>query len=564
MNHAKDLSILIPARNEMFLARTVQDILEKMRGDTEILVGLDGQWASPPIPQHDKVTVLYYPNSIGQRALTNQLAKISQAKYVMKTDAHVCFDEGFDVKLMSEMKDDYTMIPLLRHLHVFDWKCKKCGSQWDQGKTPTQCFLRAGKSGKDKVPNPNCDNTTEFERVMFWEARKSPTNITYRFDNTLHFQYWKELADRPEAQVNEHLVESMSAQGSCFMLTREKYFELNICDEGHGSWGQQGTEIACKTWLSGGKLVINKKTWYAHLFRTQGGDFGFPYPNDNVTKAREYSKDLWFSNLEDLKKKWSPAKHDLKWLLDKFAPIPDWDMTKGIVYYTDNKLDPKIMEACQKQLKESAKNRRIVSVSLKKTDFGENITLNLERGYLTMAKQILAGLKELDTDIVFLCEHDVLYHPTHFDFIPSNKETIYYNTNVWRVRYEDGHAIRTDDCRQLSGLCAYRDVLIKHFEKRVSLLQDKLNSGVDERTFNGYIRSMGFEPGTHNREERVDDLKSERWEAPCPNLDIRHGENLTPTRWSKDKFRNEKYTRGWQEANELPEWGILKDVFNKY
>jgi len=57
------------------------------------------------------------------------------------------------------------------------------------------------------------------------------------------------------------------------MLTREKYWELNICDESLGSWGSQGIEVACKTWLSGGKCLVNHSTWYAHMFRTQGGDF---------------------------------------------------------------------------------------------------------------------------------------------------------------------------------------------------------------------------------------------------------------------------------------------------
>jgi len=317
-----DLSILIPARNEEFLARTVQNILQNIRGNTEVIVSLDGYWGAVPVDP--RVTVIHFPESIGQRAGTNQLARLSKAKYVMKVDAHCCFDEGFDVKLMSEMRDDYTMIPLMKHLHVFDWKCKKCGSQWDQGRTPQQCMIRVGRDGKGAEPNSACDNKTDFERVFFWEARKSPVNITYRFDRELIFQYWKEISLRPELQVNDKLVETMSIQGSCFMLTREKYWELDICDEGHGSWGQQGTEVACKTWLSGGKLIVNKDTWYAHLFRTQGGDFGFPYPNPGIPRAREYSKSLWFSNLEELKKRWSPAKYDLEWLINRFKPVPDW------------------------------------------------------------------------------------------------------------------------------------------------------------------------------------------------------------------------------------------------
>lgn len=63
-----ELSILIPARNEQFLARTVQDLLDHRRGATGIIVGLDGPWANPGIPDHPDVKILRYPESIGQRA----------------------------------------------------------------------------------------------------------------------------------------------------------------------------------------------------------------------------------------------------------------------------------------------------------------------------------------------------------------------------------------------------------------------------------------------------------------------------------------------------------------
>ena len=38
----RDLSVLIPARNEMFLQRTVDDVLKYKQADTEIIVVLDG------------------------------------------------------------------------------------------------------------------------------------------------------------------------------------------------------------------------------------------------------------------------------------------------------------------------------------------------------------------------------------------------------------------------------------------------------------------------------------------------------------------------------------------
>ena len=33
----KDLSILIPARSEMFLSRTIEDILQHIEADTEVI-----------------------------------------------------------------------------------------------------------------------------------------------------------------------------------------------------------------------------------------------------------------------------------------------------------------------------------------------------------------------------------------------------------------------------------------------------------------------------------------------------------------------------------------------
>src|SRR3990167_5481295 len=135
-----DLSILIPARNEMFLAKTIENLLENIEGKTEIIAVLDGEWTDPPITQDPRVTVIYFPESIGQREATNQACRISKAKYVMKIDAHCAVDKGFDVKMMADMQDDFTMIPTMYNLHAFDWVCDKCGNRWYQGPTPTQCF----------------------------------------------------------------------------------------------------------------------------------------------------------------------------------------------------------------------------------------------------------------------------------------------------------------------------------------------------------------------------------------------------------------------------------------
>jgi len=104
------------------------------------------------------------------------------------------------------------------------------------------------------------------------------------------------------------------------MCTRKKYWELDLCDEGLGNWGNQGIEVACKTWLSGGRVLCNHRTWYAHMFRTQGGDFSFPYHQSgrDVQKTKENVKSLFWDN------KWPKQVRPLSWLIEKFFPVPGW------------------------------------------------------------------------------------------------------------------------------------------------------------------------------------------------------------------------------------------------
>lgn len=533
------LSILIPSRNEMFLAKTINNILENIEGDTEIICVLDGAWSDPPVIDNPKVTLIYHNESIGQRAATNEACKLSKAKFVMKCDAHCAFDKGFDVKMMAEMHDDWTMAPLMKNLHAFDWVCKKCGDRRYQGPTPTKC----NKEG--------CDSK-EFERDLLWLAKKSPNSVSYCFDSEPHFKYFGEFSKRPEGQGD--ITESMSLQGSCFMMTREKYWELGVCDEDFGSWGSQGIEVAVKTWLSGGRVMVNHKTWYAHMFRTQGGDFGFPYhlSGNQVQTAKRYAKELFFGN------KWPKQVKPLSWLVEKFYPVKGWsdedikklkenegrfkgfrektkgEPTKGIIYYTDNSLNLKIAHKVQKNLKNMG--LPIVSASLKPMDFGKNVCLPLKRGYLTMFKQILGALEASTSEVIFFAEHDVLYSPSHFKFEPLRKDIFYYNQNVWRLRTTDGFAVHYD-CNQLSGLCCYRELAIGYYKDLIIKIEKE-----------GWNRRRGFEPGTH-------DNRWEAWKSEYPNVDIRHGKNLTLSKWSPADFRNSKYCVDWRESYAIPFWG---------
>jgi len=560
-----DLSVLIPSRNEMFLRRTVEDVLTHATRTTEVIVVLDGAWADPPLEQHPRVTVLYHPESVGQRAATNEAARIAQGRYVMKLDAHCSMAQGFDAALIDaaqELGDDVTQIPAQKNLHAFDWVCKGAGCGWRGYQGPTQQSCpKCGGSWADFV-----------EREMVWKPRQGVTTTAWRFDGDLHFQYWGAFSQRPEAQGTD-FPETMSCLGACWFMSRERYWQLGGMDEAHGSWGQMGTELGCKSWLSGGRMVTNRRTWFAHMFRTQGGDFSFPYPlaGSDQERARKHSRKLWKGN------KWPGQVRPLSWLIEHFAPVPGWEvmppdgrplapdtavarpapsvtgagpLSKGVVYYSDCRGDETILSACRRQLRAATNGHKLVAVTLAPVpdlDSPNVVLARYERGYLTMFRQILAGLEMCDADIVFLAEHDVLYHPSHFDFVPPDLRKVWYNVNVWKVDAATGRALHYRT-KQTSGLCAHRDILLAHYRARVAKVERE-----------GFSRRMGFEPGTHGRAERVDDLASDEWRSALPNIDIRHSHNLTPSRWSRDEFRNQRYTDEWTEADEVPGWGRMVD-----
>lgn len=524
------LSVLIPARNERWLSRTVQDVVSHAKGDTEVIVVLDGAWPEPgyELVQHPNVQVIHLPEPIGQRAATNLAARVSEADYVMKLDAHCSVADGFDVALMdaaAELGPAVTQIPAQKNLHIYNRVCP-CGRVEYQGSLSSPCVV--------------C-GTTEWTQDVVWKPRRGTTTTAWSFTPEPKFQYDGAMAERQQGDI----CDVMTSLGACFFMSRQRFHELGGLDESYGSWGSFGIEVALKSWLSGGRHVVNKRTWFAHFFRV--GGIGFPYDISGVDqeKARQRARDIWFNDA------WPGQVRPLSWLVETFWPVKEWtpehlasikpkqvsaDPTKGIVYYSDCRLPSDIAEASRLSVERSG--LPIVAVTLKPIDWSaaRNVVLPLERGYLAMFKQILAGLEALDTDIVFLAEHDVVYDKSHWTFTPPRSDCYYYNLAWWKVDAETGRAV-TYVSKQTSQLCANRLLLVEHYRKRVERVERE-----------GFTRAMGFEPGSHSRKERVDDVPSDVWRSQAPNLDIRHKHNLTPSRWSREQFRSQRNCEGWQES----------------
>ena len=232
-------------------------------------------------------------------------------------------------------------------------------------------------------------------------------------------------------------------------------------------------------------------------------------------------------------------------------------MTKGCIFYTD--LRPKwfILEKCKETLKKNCPYP-IVSVSLNKPiDLGKNIVLEgRERSYPTMLKQIAMALEELDTDIVFFLEHDVLYHPSHFDFVPPTDTVYYYNINNYRWSVKEDFAITYSGFHSLSALCCNRKLALEHFKARLKYIEDKgwdLERAREPR----WGRVIGYEPGTKPRRRGgFSDDTFEVWKSAGPNLDIRHRHCFSSPKTHREDFKHlpEDFTE--VKLEEVPYWDL--------
>jgi len=261
-----DLSVIIPARNEKYLLKTVDNICHHVKGQTEIIVGIDGEDTLKQIPYlvlqgklNGGIRLTVSVDTIGQRAMTNKLVKMAYGKYILKCDAHNSFSTGFDTELLKVMDDKTIMSPRLLSL--------------------------------------------DAEK---WQPIAEPKSASYCFDSDLIFQFNK------QAENDEPINETMCLQGSAFIVNKQTYFDWNLGDETLGSWGGQGVELGIKAYLNGGICKTNKNCFNAHLFRKE-----FPYQRDDKRIAQ---------TLDDLIKRFKNKK--IAGLIRKYGYPCEWDEEK--------------------------------------------------------------------------------------------------------------------------------------------------------------------------------------------------------------------------------------------
>jgi len=277
-----DLSVVIPNFNSPFTVQTIDDVLKNASCSVEVIVNVEQLWPEP-LSTDERVHYIHPPAPIGLRAGVNACVAMAKGKYIMKTDDHCMFGENFGKILIESHQPDWVQVPQRYALDAENWKIEERTDDKYPIVQMYQDFPRKGKA--------NDDGTHGVE----WRERRNQTK-------------------------DQDLVESPSMQGSCWFMTREYFDKLKLMDAtGYGQFAQEAQEIGFKTWLSGGKLMINKKTYYAHLHK--GNHYGrfYKMPSGNV-EADSWSASHWLNNEE-------PGMiHDFAWFInEKFPNMPGWE-----------------------------------------------------------------------------------------------------------------------------------------------------------------------------------------------------------------------------------------------
>jgi len=269
------VSIIIPSCNEKSenLVRTLESINANATGEHEVLIGFNGI-PDYRVGERKNYKFLFFPDNVGIKTNINALAALASGKYIYKSDAHCSFGKGFDEILQADMQDDWVVTP---RFYVLDGK------------------------------------TWEWQDERFYDYFYLSCPFTdpkgFRFKAGGH---WMEKTIEQDGYDGLWIDETPQIHGSGWFMTRDRFFELGgfpLQDPyGHA---QEPLWLALRNWVEGGKVMVNKKTWYAHLHQ-DSKDRG--YPEDRAATERTYNltAEYW-------------VKHPkFEWFVDKFMPMPGW------------------------------------------------------------------------------------------------------------------------------------------------------------------------------------------------------------------------------------------------
>ena len=291
------LSIVIPSRTEKFLNNTIKDVLNKATGEVEIFPILDGYGDTSYEKISDpKVKYISLPDNgqLQKRQGINTAVSISKGEYVMSLDAHCCIAKGFDEELAKSHQPNWVQTLRRYRIDVETW---------------------------DRVqndPRPPID----YEYFM-WQKLVPGMHDVSKHLKAGRFGGYKWDA-KTLARKDIPIDEIITMQGSCWFMTKGWFKKMGFMRvDGYTGWGQEAEEICLTTILHGGKAMVNKNTWYAHLHKGKTHGRMYDWRIKDIRKSYDYSYDYWVNQHKDF----------FISVIEKFWPIPNFpDNWKEILW----------------------------------------------------------------------------------------------------------------------------------------------------------------------------------------------------------------------------------------
>lgn len=259
------LSVVIPSWKDPLLTKTIDSLLvnSELGDQLEIIAIFDGYWPTFEIRGDDRVRYVHLGKNRGMRGAINTGVGIARGEFLMRTDEHCMFAKGFDKTMTDVCKPNWIMTARRYFLDPVKWVTM------------------------DTPP-------VDYEKLVIQNGIKFAG------------QRWKE---RDVKNKDIMVDETMAMQGSCWVMPRVWWDKVvgQLQTEGYGPSYQDSHEMIFKTWQNGGKMMLNKNTWFAHKHRSfsrthQEGT------KENPSKREDswaYSLSVWKDYYDkEVKKKW--------------------------------------------------------------------------------------------------------------------------------------------------------------------------------------------------------------------------------------------------------------------
>lgn len=245
------LSAVIPAYKDPFVHKTIDSLLDNAEGEVEVVVVLDSYWPEQPIKVDPRVRVVHLGRNRGMRGAINAGVAVARGEFILRSDQHCMFAKGYDVALTKTLEPDWIV-------------------------TATRYFLDPVKWEVMDIEPVN------YEKLVIQGGKK------------FSGQRWR---SRDEQRKDIQIDETMAMQGSMWVM-RKSWWEKTIVElqtEGYGQMYQDSHEMIFKTWQAGGKMMLNKTTWFAHKHRSfvQGRHEGTKENSSLRDTSGLYALNVW-------------------------------------------------------------------------------------------------------------------------------------------------------------------------------------------------------------------------------------------------------------------------------